>query len=71
MKHAEWQGLAEDYGGLLPPGARLRPFQVQIANVVLERSGDAIVVAPTGSGKSMLWHPIRRESRSLLHHTQP
>ncbi|KAK7473221.1 ATP-dependent DNA helicase RecQ [Stygiomarasmius scandens] len=41
--------------GLIPSGGALRPMQLACANAVLERSGDIILISPTGSGKSLLW----------------
>jgi superfamily II DNA helicase RecQ len=50
----QWNALAVD-ATLIPAGSQLRDFQVECANIVLERSGDVIVVSPTGSGKSLVW----------------
>ena len=33
----------------------LKEFQMQCSNVVIGRMGDMVVIAPTGSGKSLLW----------------
>ncbi|KAJ7130595.1 hypothetical protein C8R44DRAFT_572903, partial [Mycena epipterygia] len=44
-------------------------FQVQIANLVLMRHADAVVISPTGSGKSLTWTlPLlaRKEGISLV-----
>ncbi|KAJ7867334.1 hypothetical protein B0H14DRAFT_2247214, partial [Mycena olivaceomarginata] len=44
-------------------------FQVQIANLVLMRHADAVVISSTGSGKSLTWTlPLlaRKEGISLV-----
>jgi superfamily II DNA or RNA helicase len=33
----------------------LRPYQVEAANWVIARKGDLCIIAPTGSGKSLVW----------------
>ena len=40
---------------VIPVGSQLRDFQVECANIVMEHSGDVIVVSPTGSRKSLVW----------------
>jgi ATP-dependent helicase YprA (DUF1998 family) len=64
----EWTALAVK-ARAIPPTAHLRSFQVQISNLVLMRKGDAVVVSPTGSGKSLSWTlPLlaRKEGVSLV-----
>ncbi|KAJ7239840.1 hypothetical protein C8J57DRAFT_1563179 [Mycena rebaudengoi] len=51
---SEWTGLVVK-AGAIPKIASLRSFQVEISNFVLMRRGDAVVVSPTGSGKSLSW----------------
>ncbi|KAJ7213699.1 P-loop containing nucleoside triphosphate hydrolase protein [Mycena rebaudengoi] len=41
--------------GAIPADATLRSFQVEISNFVTMRRGDAVVISPTGSGKSLAW----------------
>ncbi|KAJ7741732.1 P-loop containing nucleoside triphosphate hydrolase protein [Mycena metata] len=65
---SEWNILAQK-NHVIPPGANLRSFQIQMSNLVLMRRGDGIVIAPTGSGKSLLWIlPLlaRKEGISLV-----
>jgi hypothetical protein len=53
----------------IPIGAMLHSFQVQIANLVLMRHADAVVISSTGSGKSLTWTlPLlaRKEGISLV-----
>ena len=54
LSPAQWNALAVD-ATLISAGSQLRNFQVECANIVMERSGDVIVVSPTGSGKSLVW----------------
>ena len=65
---SEWNTLALETGAI-PPGAELHSFQVRIANLVLMRLGDAVVISCTGSGKSLSWTlPLlaRKEGISLV-----
>ncbi|KZP13768.1 hypothetical protein FIBSPDRAFT_958085 [Athelia psychrophila] len=50
----EWNLLARRMS-LLPESATLHEFQMQAVNLVLERTDDLMVIAPTGKGKSLLW----------------
>jgi hypothetical protein len=50
----QWNKLAQEHK-IIPSEAALHSFQVQIANRILMRMGDALVIAPTGQGKSLLW----------------
>ncbi|KAJ7726146.1 P-loop containing nucleoside triphosphate hydrolase protein [Mycena maculata] len=64
----EWNTLAlESYA--IPIQAQLHSYQIQISNLVLMCQGDAVVIAPTGSGKSLSWTlPLlaRKEGISLV-----
>ncbi|KAJ7660011.1 hypothetical protein B0H14DRAFT_2425381 [Mycena olivaceomarginata] len=40
---------------LIPAGATLHSFQISVSNRVLMQLGDAVVITPTGSGKSLTW----------------
>jgi hypothetical protein len=65
---SEWTSLAVK-AGAIPAEAQVRGYQVQISNLVLMRKGDALVIAPTGSGKSLTWTlPLlaRKEGTSLV-----
>ncbi|KAJ2924674.1 hypothetical protein H1R20_g12438, partial [Candolleomyces eurysporus] len=50
----EWNALARSIGILMPNKA-LRDFQVQAANCIIQRQGYLCIIAPTGSGKSLVW----------------
>ncbi|RXW12445.1 hypothetical protein EST38_g13408 [Candolleomyces aberdarensis] len=50
----EWNKRARKVG-LLKEAEHLREFQAQVANWVIQRKGDLCVIAPTGSGKSLVW----------------
>ncbi|KAJ7652375.1 P-loop containing nucleoside triphosphate hydrolase protein, partial [Mycena polygramma] len=50
----EWTSLAVK-AGAIPATADVRGYQVEISNLVLMRRGDTVVIAPTGSGKSLTW----------------
>ncbi|KAJ7026700.1 P-loop containing nucleoside triphosphate hydrolase protein, partial [Mycena alexandri] len=65
---SEWTTLAHT-SHAIPLDATLRSFQVQISNLVVMRRGDGLVIAPTGSGKSLMWIlPLlaRKEGISLV-----
>jgi hypothetical protein len=65
---SEWTELAIQYK-LIPAAAHVHGFQVNVANQVLMRRGDAVVISPTGSGKSLTWVlPLiaRKEGVSLV-----
>ncbi|KAJ6545289.1 P-loop containing nucleoside triphosphate hydrolase protein [Mycena capillaripes] len=65
---SEWTSLAVK-AGAIPAEANVRGYQVQVSNLVLMRTGDAVVTAPTGSGKSLTWTlPLlaRKEGTSLV-----
>ncbi|KAF8174363.1 hypothetical protein K438DRAFT_1489764, partial [Mycena galopus ATCC 62051] len=51
---SQWNALALKHGAI-PTGASLHSFQIQVANLVLMRRGDAVVISATGSGKSLSW----------------
>ncbi|KAJ7041687.1 hypothetical protein C8F04DRAFT_1031111 [Mycena alexandri] len=51
---SEWTSLAIK-AGAIPANASVRGYQVRLSNLILRRGGDAIVIAPTGSGKSLTW----------------
>ncbi|KAJ7017264.1 hypothetical protein C8F04DRAFT_1200793 [Mycena alexandri] len=51
---SEWTALAIK-ARAIPAGAAVRGYQVQLSNLILRRGGDAVVIAPTGSGKSLTW----------------
>ncbi|KAJ7831849.1 hypothetical protein B0H14DRAFT_2592415 [Mycena olivaceomarginata] len=64
----QWNALALK-SQAIPIGATLHSFQVQIANLVLMRHADAVVISSTGSGKSLTWTlPLlaRKEGISLV-----
>ncbi|KAJ7758634.1 hypothetical protein B0H16DRAFT_1662312 [Mycena metata] len=64
----EWNSLAQK-SHAIPAGGTLHSYQVQIANLVLRCQNDAIVIAATGSGKSLSWTlPLlaRKEGISLV-----
>ncbi|KAJ7794724.1 hypothetical protein B0H14DRAFT_3114787 [Mycena olivaceomarginata] len=64
----QWSKLAVEME-LLPPGAELHAFQVQVCNLVLMRRGDCVLISPTGSGKYLTWTlPLtaRKEGISLV-----
>jgi ATP-dependent helicase YprA (DUF1998 family) len=50
----EWKQIAVLHR-LIPAGASLYSFQISAANLALSQHGDAVVIAPTGSGKSLTW----------------
>ncbi|KAF9542263.1 P-loop containing nucleoside triphosphate hydrolase protein, partial [Agrocybe pediades] len=50
----DWNRLALEEG-VLGEGLRLRDYQVEAANVIVSREKDICIVAPTGSGKSLIW----------------
>ncbi|KAJ7708489.1 hypothetical protein B0H14DRAFT_2646624 [Mycena olivaceomarginata] len=50
----EWNRLAVHHK-LIPAGATLHSFQISVSNRVLMQLGDAVVITPTGSGKSLTW----------------
>ncbi|KAJ7315223.1 hypothetical protein DFH08DRAFT_894022 [Mycena albidolilacea] len=50
----EWNRLAAHHE-LIPAGASLHSFQISVSNRVLMQLGDAVVITPTGSGKSLTW----------------
>ncbi|KAJ7864000.1 P-loop containing nucleoside triphosphate hydrolase protein [Mycena olivaceomarginata] len=50
----EWNRLATHHK-LIPAGAELHSFQISVSNRVLMQLGDAVVITPTGSGKSLTW----------------
>jgi hypothetical protein len=50
----EWNTLALDVGAI-KPGQKLQKFQVESTNIIISRSGDLCVIAPTGAGKSLIW----------------
>ncbi|KAJ7213111.1 ATP-dependent DNA helicase [Mycena pura] len=64
----QWNNLAVK-SGVIAADAQLRGFQIQISNLVLMRRGDALLISPTGSGKSLTWIlPLlaRKEGMSLV-----
>lgn len=62
----EWNALASKCG-LLPEGAVLHEFQMQTANLVLGRSQDLILIAPTGRGKSVVFSlALLAQGRGIL-----
>ncbi|KAJ6465271.1 ATP-dependent DNA helicase [Mycena sanguinolenta] len=68
LDRSEWTELAVK-AGAIPADARVRGYQEQISNLVLMGTGDAVVVAPTGTGKSLTWIlPLlaRKEGISLV-----
>jgi hypothetical protein len=63
----EWTELAIQHE-LIPVTAHVHGFQLNVANQVLMQRGDAVVISPTGSGKSLTWAlPLiaRKEAVSL------
>ncbi|KAJ7243186.1 P-loop containing nucleoside triphosphate hydrolase protein [Mycena haematopus] len=65
---SEWATLALK-SQAIPTGASLHSFQIQVANLVLRHDTDAVVISPTGSGKSLTWIlPLlaRKEGISLV-----
>lgn len=50
----QWNILAIK-SGVIAADAQLHGFQIQISNLVLMRRGDALLISPTGSGKSLSW----------------
>ncbi|KAG2740621.1 hypothetical protein P692DRAFT_20851337 [Suillus brevipes Sb2] len=50
----EWSALATG-AAIIPSDCHLRDFQIQCSNIVIGRSKDVCVIAPTGQGKSLLW----------------
>ncbi|KAJ7916693.1 hypothetical protein B0H13DRAFT_1871021 [Mycena leptocephala] len=65
---SEWTELAIQHE-LIPATAHVHGFQFHVANQVLMRRGDAVVISPTGSGKSLIWVlPLvaRKEGVSLV-----
>ncbi|KIM82653.1 hypothetical protein PILCRDRAFT_819953 [Piloderma croceum F 1598] len=51
--HAKWNELALE-ARILPDGCALWDFQMQCSDIVVGMAGDVCVIAPTGSGKSVL-----------------
>ncbi|KAJ7908414.1 P-loop containing nucleoside triphosphate hydrolase protein [Mycena leptocephala] len=65
---SQWNAIALN-SQAIPIGATLHSFQVQIANLVLMRHADAVLISSTGSGKSLTWTlPLlaRKEGISLV-----
>ncbi|TCD68354.1 hypothetical protein EIP91_010992 [Steccherinum ochraceum] len=61
----KWQKLVED-AGVLPSGARVKEFQMECANAVVERKTDVCLIAPTGAGKSLIWTlPLLAAAKSV------
>ncbi|KAF8871015.1 hypothetical protein CPB84DRAFT_1754198 [Gymnopilus junonius] len=54
MSAERWNSEARS-GGLVKENQVLRDFQVEAANRIIQRGGDLCLVAPTGSGKSLVW----------------
>ncbi|KAF8171144.1 hypothetical protein BJ912DRAFT_818302, partial [Pholiota molesta] len=54
LSNDDWNRMALD-AGIITAGSHLCPFQIDAANSVLGRSGDLVVIAPTGMGKSLVW----------------
>ncbi|KAF8973028.1 P-loop containing nucleoside triphosphate hydrolase protein, partial [Flammula alnicola] len=54
LTEERWNELALE-AGVLKAGSRLHPYQMESANFILGRSGDLVVIAPTGMGKSTVW----------------
>ena len=50
----QWNALVHSVQILSPP-VHLREFQIECANLILSRSQDICIIAPTGQGKSLLW----------------
>lgn len=50
----EWTALGTA-NGLVKDGQDIKDFQAEAANFIIARRGDLCVIAPTGSGKSLLW----------------
>ena len=50
----QWNALVH-CAQILSLPAHLREFQIECANLVLSRSRDICIIAPTGQGKSLLW----------------
>lgn len=50
----EWSALATG-AAIIPADCCPRDFQIQCSNIVIGRSKDVCVIAPTGQGKSLLW----------------
>ena len=48
----QWNTLAKEVA-LVSPEHDLHPFQMQCGNLVVERTEDLAIIAPTGSGKSV------------------
>jgi hypothetical protein len=64
----EWSALATG-AAIIPSDFRLRDFQIQCSNIVIGRSKDVCVIAPTGQGKSLLWVLpllVQKSGNSLL-----
>ena len=53
LSKEEWNALALLHG-LLKEGQELRDYQIEAANVVISRSEDLCVIAPTGAGNSKI-----------------
>ncbi|KAJ7684986.1 ATP-dependent DNA helicase [Mycena polygramma] len=65
---SEWNKLALG-SHAIPVGATLHSFQIEIANLVLMRHTDVVLISCTGSGKSLSWIlPLlaRKEGISLV-----
>ncbi|KAF8214487.1 hypothetical protein K438DRAFT_1749598 [Mycena galopus ATCC 62051] len=65
---SQWNALALN-SQAIPIGTTLHSFQIQVANLALMRHTDAVVISPTGSGKSLCWTlPLlaRKEGISLV-----
>ena len=54
LSKEEWNTLALRHG-LLKEGQTLRDYQIEAANLVISRSNNLCVIAPTGAGKFLVW----------------
>ncbi|KAF5332082.1 hypothetical protein D9611_008129 [Ephemerocybe angulata] len=54
LNASDWTAKARE-AGFITEEQSLRKFQVDAANHILARDGDLCVIAPTGSGKSLVW----------------
>lgn len=54
LSSEEWNKLTWDHGTIAPL-AHLWDFQVNVSNIVVQRKSNVVAIAPTGSGKSLIW----------------
>ncbi|KAF9471174.1 hypothetical protein BDN70DRAFT_901547 [Pholiota conissans] len=54
LSEESWNMKATE-AGVLAVGSQLHQYQLDAANFIIGRSGDLVIIAPTGMGKSTVW----------------